>query len=617
MKRDLLIVLAFVLLLRVPFLNQAIQGDDLYYIAGGQHALIDPAHPNHAKYVFQGEVVDMRGHPHPPLNAWVLGLLLAALGDVYEVPFHAFYVLFSLIAALSMYALARRFSPQPLWATLLFCAVPAFVVNGNSLESDLPFLAFWMAGFAAFVHARYALAAIALALAAMAAYQAVVATPILAFWCWLHARRSKAAWAVALTPVLVIGAYQLYERSTGGVLPAQVLSGYFVTYALQTLRNKALNAAALIGHLGWIVFPALAVVAFRKQWIAGVVAAVAAAFLDPHPLYWASAGAGAMVLAASVRNSGFPYRWIALYFAASLVLFFAGSARYLLPLAAPVAILVSELPRRLLWVGLAGQLAVWVSLAVVNYAHWDGYRKFAHDVERLAGERRTWVNGEWGLRFYAEALGAMPVERTQPVRPGDVVLSSALGFPVPITTGGGRPVPMLEREINAPFPLRLLGLDSKSGYSTVSLGVRPFGIHAGPIDRVRAEVISEQKPVLSSVPMSAPEADRHIVSGIYQLEEGWYRWMGARAVVLLNPPARPAPIRISFYLSPAAPARRLTVSLDGRRIAQQALSGSGPRTIETPPAHGSLLILEVDRTFRVAGDNRDLGVILTEAGYVK
>ena len=153
MKRGAWIVLGLVLLLRLPFLYQAIQGDDVYYLAGAQHAQIDPLHPNHARYVFLGKVVEMQGHPHPPLNAWTLGALLALFGDVHEVPFHAAYVLFSAVAALAMYSLAGRFSSRPMLATLLFLATPAFVVNGNSLESDLPLLAFWLASVALFVAA--------------------------------------------------------------------------------------------------------------------------------------------------------------------------------------------------------------------------------------------------------------------------------------------------------------------------------------------------------------------------------------------------------------------------------------------------------------------------------
>ena len=144
----LALILAVVLLIRLPFLNQAIQGDDVYYLAAAEHAQIEPLDPNHVQYVSIGDRVDLRGFPHPPLNAWFLALLLAAIGDIREVPFHAAYMLFSVIAALAMWSLAKRFSPHPLWATLLFLAVPAFVVNGNSLESDLPFLAFWMAAVA-------------------------------------------------------------------------------------------------------------------------------------------------------------------------------------------------------------------------------------------------------------------------------------------------------------------------------------------------------------------------------------------------------------------------------------------------------------------------------------
>src|SRR3954471_17682866 len=186
MLRQLLLIAALVLLVRLPFLNQAIQGDDPKYIALAQHAQIEPLHPNHVTYAFEGHLVQMQGHPHPPLNSWALAALLAIFGDMYEVPFHAAYIVFSLIAAFSMLALARRFSSAPVWATLLFIATPAFVVNGNSFESDIPFLAFWMLGFALFFTATereswifLIASAVALALAAMTAYQAIVAAPIL------------------------------------------------------------------------------------------------------------------------------------------------------------------------------------------------------------------------------------------------------------------------------------------------------------------------------------------------------------------------------------------------------------------------------------------------------
>ena len=98
---------------------------------------------------------DLRGHSHPPFNAWVLAALIAIFGDVREIPFHAAYLAFSLIAAWAMWSLAQRFSPHPMWATLLFLATPAFVISGNSLEADLPLLVCWLASVALFVAARY------------------------------------------------------------------------------------------------------------------------------------------------------------------------------------------------------------------------------------------------------------------------------------------------------------------------------------------------------------------------------------------------------------------------------------------------------------------------------
>src|SRR5258705_1767802 len=63
----------------------------------------------------------------------------------------------------------------------------------------------------------------------------------------------------------------------------------------------------------------------------------------------------------------FLYFWTCLFFAAAVILFFAGSARYLLPLAAPVAILISrELDRRWLLAGFASQIARSLGLSVVS-----------------------------------------------------------------------------------------------------------------------------------------------------------------------------------------------------------------------------------------------------------
>lgn len=592
-KWRLPLIVAVVLLLRIPFLNQAIQGDDVYYLAGAQHAQIEPLHPNHFQYVFRDIPVDMRGHSHPPLNVWFLALLLATFGEIREIPFHAAYILFSLIAALSMWHLAQRFSPHPVWAALLFLAVPSFVINGTSLESDVPFLAFWMASMALAVHAfspvRFFLFAVSLILASLTAFQAMFLTPILAVYVWLYARERRDLWVAALIPPAALLAWQLFERFTTGKLPASVLMGYFQTYGFQALEHKIRSAIALIVHACWLVFPAL---------LPGAVIAS-----------WRRRDRDTLFLAA----------WIGLYFAGAAIVFFAGSARYLLPIAAPVALLVSRLRPKWLALGFACQMALGISLALVNFQHWNGYRTFAALLSSEAAQRRVWINGDWGLRYYLEAEGGLPLTRGQPVRAGDLVVASQLGYPTQFAHPGGVLAPLSSRQIRPSLPLRLIGIDAHSAYSTSSQGLRPFDISGGPVDIVRADLVVERQPALSDLPMNAPEAGQQIVSGIYNLEGGQWRWTSREAVLLLKTPPTASPLRAVFTIHERSPARKVTLLLDGRVAAEETYKAPGSYTLEAPAravaSSTATASLVVDRTFSVSGDSRDLGLILTQIGF--
>jgi hypothetical protein len=579
-------LLAVVLLIRIPFLNQPIQGDDDIYISEAAHAQVDPLHPANTHYIFRGDEVDLRGHSHPPPNSWPLALLVAAFGGVKEIPFHAAYIVFSLIAVWAMWSLARRFSPHPVWATLLFCAVPAFVVNGNSFEPDVPFLAFWMASIALFCSGRAWLAAGAMALASLEAYQAVFLVPVLGAYWWLgRARRSagESAWPTVtiLTPLIVIGAVQVFERLSTGAVPAVVLSGYFTHYGFQDLENKLRNAAALAIHFCFIVFPVLlpgaAILAWRKR---------------------------------RDRDTQFLLAWIAIFFAGAVIVFFAGSARYLLPIAAPVALLASRLKPRWLALGFVLQMTLSLGLAAMNYQHWDGYRQFAASLPAKTSGHRVWVDGDWGFRYYLAAQGALPLAKTQTLRPGDVVVTSELSHSseVPATT-------IAQAEIGSAIPLRIIGIGSHSGFSSSSAGLWPFGISSGPIDRIRAAVIGERHVTLEYLPMKAPEAAEQIVSGIYA-----DRWMGKSGVVALKSPLGPRRLRVVFYLQKASPPRTVRLLLDGREVASGVYSDPGLYTLDSPPvqAAGATAAVEIDvnPTFFAAGDARALGIVLTAVGFV-
>jgi hypothetical protein len=425
-----------------------------------------------------------------------------------------------------------------------------------------------------------------MALAALSAFQAIFLTPILAVYVWIYRRKDRTAWFLTLVAPATVLLWQLLERWSASALPVAVAAGYMRSYGLQTLPNKLRNAAALSVHACFMVFPAL---------LPGAIL-----------LAWKRRG----------RETAFLAAWIALFFCGAVAVFFAGSARYLLPIAAPIALLVSHLRPRWLALGFAAQMALSLALATVNYQHWDGYRRFARQIRAATAGHRVYIDGEWGLRYYLEADGGLPLERGQILRAGDIVVSSQLAYPVEFTAPTAT---IAEQPIRASLPLQLIGLESRSAYSTASKGLRPFDISTAPIDIVRAAIVLDRHPALTYLPMSAPEASGQIVSGLYALEDGAWRWMSGSAVVLLKSPTQALPIEAVFTIPDPAPARHVELLLDGRVVASQTYSAPGAYTLKSPPQSPAgptaTVTLTIDHTFSVPGDHRELGVIVSSIGF--
>ena len=617
-------ILALVFALRLPFLHQAIQGDDVIYLTEAEHAQIEPLHPMHAREMFRGQMLDMRGHSHPPLNGWILGGLIALFGEVREVPFHLAYTVFSLIAAMAMWSLARRFSKQPFLATLLFCAVPAFVVNGNSFESDLPLLAFWMSAVALFVYAvdresiwPLAASMLAAALAGLTAYQAVFLTPILAIYLFEHRRAWVPGWIATLAAPVMLLSWQLWERATTGVMPAAALAGNLQSYNFESFAMKGPAAVALLVHLGWIVSPLIVLAAIRNgsrwQWIAAALAAVGGALHDPNPLFWLSIGCGVWLLTWSIGRDfppDFIGWWALIFFAGAVIVFFAPSARYLLPLAAPIAILTANaVSPRIAVIGLALQFALSLGLAIVNYQHWDAYRQFAETLRHDAATHRLWINSELGFRFYLESEGGLLLGKDQPIQPGDLIVTSALANPLPV---GMPTAPLSQAEIRPAIPLRLISLNGRSAYSSHSGGLRPFDISTGPIDIIRSEIAIQ--PTLSYLDPHDPKTKSQIISGWFP-EDGW---TSGEARVLLKVPQEAKSLDLAFTVPPAAPARQVRMAVNGQAVTEKTLPAPGTYTLSAPPRTGSQSItvtISVDKTFSAPPDARDLGIIMTGIGF--
>jgi hypothetical protein len=139
------------------------------------------------------------------------------------------------------------------------------------------------------------------------------------------------------------------------------------------------------------------------------------------------------------------------------------------------------------------------------------------------------------------------------------------------------------------------------------------------MDHLSADLMIERKPTLTDLPMNAAHAEQQIVSGVYQLESGQWRWMSQTATILLKPPAQPAPVTVHFFIPDSSPARQVTLSLNDHPIASQTYSAPGTYSLSSPPmmpeGDSAKLTITVDKSFSAPGDSRELGIILSEIGF--
>jgi len=488
--RELLLLAAFTVLLHVPFLNQPVQGDEVTYLDVAREVLRQPLTPLNFQYVFQGHLVDAAGHPHPPLNAYLLALAWVLRGQFSVVFFHAFYLLFALGISFAAYALAARFTSQPLWGALLVAASPIVQVNTNTLAGpEAPALAFLLTGAAAFFWRRFWISGIALTLAGLTELQALALAPILLLeYAVKRERPPRAAWLALAAPLLGLAGWQAMQWGLTHRLPGAVLLAYAQGSGRGRLGLKAASALALVGHLGVLVTPVP--LARRRLWALapGLLACV---LVRDYP-WWERAlllvavtlGVNALVWLWEARRSNPVLAgWCLPYFSFAALVFFAGAARYLLPLVAPMVLLfVLQFSGRTtrLAVALAVNLLVGLN---ISFAAYEFARVYAH-VEAPPGLGFL-VNGEWGFRYYMLARGGRTLEANSVPRPGEWIVSSELSLAGNYDSlAEATAVPLRTTDLWARTPLRLIDRYAHSGFSSASFGLLPFSFSRRPLDRI-------------------------------------------------------------------------------------------------------------------------------------
>jgi hypothetical protein len=169
------------------------------------------------------------------------------------------------------------------------------------------------------------------------------------------------------------------------------------------------------------------------------------------------------------------------------------ASRYLLPIAAPVAIMVTRSAEQVAWgkailrgsIAVSGVLAAALAVADYRFAAAGvetaalAMREAAEaGVTETTGERR--FTGEWSFRWAMERAGWQAWRADEPLASGSWVVVADNASPGAIPADAWEPMRRVEsRDL---FPVRVVDLEGGIGLYAETLGTLPFGFGRGPIE---------------------------------------------------------------------------------------------------------------------------------------
>lgn len=536
-----IVAVGLLLLLFLPFVDKAIHIDDIAFLRITDLFGWNPLQAVPQDSFYQGRIENTLlpyELTHPLLIPYLLKLLQRLFGTN-ETSLHLVFLVFPFLALRSLAKLDAAISGgehRQQWLVLvLFGSLPAFVVNGQNLMTDVPTLAFLLAGTAAVAQSANGLgtgtlwrAVFWLSCALFTSYQSVVYLPVLAGFVLLSgAKRQQVTRAACLLlPLLVLLVWLLLVYTQHGIFPllksqAHASIGGEVSRGLQPsmLWSKLVYVCSMTGASLLFVLPFCFLDRSPPNRLRSfVLIEVMTGIFCLLPLsdvgsgwgqrlalaFFSAVGLFGLGLASlqigrwSHSNATRPMAilcggWLAMTLLVNVCALPFGSARYLLPLF-PILILVLLRGRPLPQGSFLRPVSILTSCAILwgganawsDYNYAGVYRSMAGEVEQLqrslgAGQR-VWYIGEWGMRHYFDRARAsyLPANSTEPKAGDYLIIPEMPRFWAPSPALQPRLSVFASREWTSPLPLRLFNRRSGAGFYAHHWGMLPFALSNEP-----------------------------------------------------------------------------------------------------------------------------------------
>src|SRR3989338_2093466 len=537
-KKDLhnvLIIIFFVFISSLPFINKAFHIDDTAYIYVARQIIKDPFHPYSFNLEWSSETGLATHITNPPLISYYIAIIMLLFGSS-ELILHSFFIIFPLIAGISMFYIAKKFTNKPLASALFLVTSVAFVVNAHNLMLDIPFLAFFLLSIVFFIYGidsrkGYLLlfGAISGGLSYLIKYSGIIIIPILAL-CLLYNKKFKQLFYL-LIPLLFIILWNLYTFIIYGFPHNSTILSWLLasqsSFTLQSVAVRLLTNLIYIG--GATIFPLMLLYPFlidNKNKLAYFLIAIAASLLSAI-LYFVSVNftfrytLPQLVLFAFFLSAGsfflfiigrhyyhtaskllkvknifsdkksiddiFLFSWFLIVFLFINTLA-GGAVRYITMLIPPIAIIYFNIvntneflkPKSLenfifLTLALTSILSIFVAYADYEFA--GVYKDFSGMVSKYkTAYNKIWFSGHSGFQYYMQKKGynILGFDDNSPIK-GDIVVKARIPSPRKFSRLLNERKVLLEtKSYKGNLPLRVHNPKARAGFYTYGSGFLPY-----------------------------------------------------------------------------------------------------------------------------------------------
>jgi hypothetical protein len=282
------------------------------------------------------------------------------------------------------------------------------------------------------------------------------------------------------------------------------------TFDLELIGTKLLSFILNTG--GLFCFPLLLWACPRKKtgWVFAILAA-AVSLASPfiflaewtllHKFMFSLFLSTGMLLIAGAARKALTFKaenlvlafWFAGILLSCLLLFYSGSARYVL-LALPPSIIIiaggiegrlkhGHLPLPLFALIITCTLVYSLPVSYADYEFAETYRDKAKELcAKYQGEgKKVWFTGEWGFRHYMAENGAAIMPRNSvAAEAGDIIIKPYIASPWVTLYDGNEYCRLVEQvPAGAGQPLRILDFSSHAGFYSSGWGLLPFSWTSG------------------------------------------------------------------------------------------------------------------------------------------